>query len=160
MCPAHAPRNCSFPHTAPSGFRHIRSVTDGRCSGLRIVLKVSTSRIPILRSRSLGELGILRLLLHGVLAFALPVSESSFVAGHLDWVRGFRTRTRAVPWRAWRWLRRNLGSTPLSEGYLCVLGLWILQLTNTGQPLYDSEKVPHVVVIREGGGRIIAYPLR
>lgn len=31
-----------------------------------------------------------------------------------------------VPWRACLWFRRNLGSVPLSEGYLEVLGFLIL----------------------------------
>lgn len=31
-----------------------------------------------------------------------------------------------VPWRACLWLRRNLGSVPLSEGYLWVFGFLML----------------------------------
>lgn len=40
---------------------------------------------------------------------------------------GVRTRALAVPWRACLWFLRNLGSVPLREGYLEVLGFLILQ---------------------------------
>lgn len=43
---------------------------------------------------------------------------SGLVPGPLIYAyfRWERTMAFMVPWRAWRWLRRNLGSTPLREG--------------------------------------------
>lgn len=40
-----------------------------------------------------------------------------------------------VPWRACLWLRRNLGSVPLSEGYLWVFGFLMLCAHSRQSPL-------------------------
>ena len=52
---------------------------------------------------------------------------------------GFSTRARAVPCRACLWFLRNLGSVPLSEGYLAVLGFLMLLVDDVSMRAVGSS---------------------